>query len=212
MLDGVTIAGHPNGLTVLAEMFCKDVRPTQQTGELRRHGVLHGREVDYNTLENSTKAFVCLISVIEWAKPRADQIADERRAEYETAWKDSDEIDEFGRRKDNRGFVEAKTALQKLHSYQFGYFKRNGRYCATAQELDADSHTDRWEELEIRVSDDGKTYFAWLKTASCWTFGIAGADGEYPHFEFDGAQAPTGDPTANNDWRHSGSEMSPPNW
>lgn len=193
-------------------MFCKDVRPTQQSGHLRRHGVLHGREVAYNTIENSTKALVCLISVIEWAKPRADQLAVERKAEYNAKWSGSGEADELGRQRDNRGFPEAKAALLKLHSFQFGYFKRNGHYCDTAYELDAISSTNRWDDLEVRVSDDGKTYFAWLETPSGWAFGVGGADGEFPHFEYDGPQAPDQALGGELDWRHSGSDMSPPNW
>lgn len=210
--DDITIAGHPKGLTVLAEMFCKDVRPTQQTGLLRRHGVLHGREVAYNTIENSTKAFVCLISVIEWAKPRADELAQQRRRDYVDEWAGSDATDEYGRRRDDRGFAEAKAALHRLHSYQFGYFKRNQRYCATSAELDEESTMKRWSDLRVSVADDGQGYFAWLETPSGWVFGIGGAEGDCPHFEYDDSEVPIGGPGTDTDWRHAGSELSPPNW
>jgi hypothetical protein len=40
---------------------------TASTGQLTRHGILHGRELGYDTKINSTKVFVLLLAVIEWA-------------------------------------------------------------------------------------------------------------------------------------------------
>ena len=62
--DGTTIAGVPEGLEVVAAVLSQPVKKTASTGELRRHGVLHGRELGYDTLKNSTKAFVALLAVM----------------------------------------------------------------------------------------------------------------------------------------------------
>ncbi len=71
LTDQDTLAGHPSGLAVLARLFSKDRRSTSVDGELRRHGIIHGRELEYGTKRNATKTFVALFSLIEWARPIA---------------------------------------------------------------------------------------------------------------------------------------------
>lgn len=49
----------------------RDVRWSTADCTLSRHAVMHGRSVAYDTLENSTKAFVVLLGLLEWATAHA---------------------------------------------------------------------------------------------------------------------------------------------
>lgn len=50
----------------------KRVETTSATGELLRHGILHGRELAYDTHVNSTKAWAALFAIIDGVKKRAE--------------------------------------------------------------------------------------------------------------------------------------------
>ena len=52
-------------------ILSKSVPTTQSRGVLSRHGVLHGRELGYDTKVNSVKAFVALIAILEWLQAAA---------------------------------------------------------------------------------------------------------------------------------------------
>jgi hypothetical protein len=81
------------------------------TGKLSRHGILHGRELRYDTQMNSTKALVLLAAVIEWAQADAREKVERLRREREARHAGSDATDQEGRRLDRRGFNEVKAAL-----------------------------------------------------------------------------------------------------
>lgn len=65
LIDNETLAGHPLGPQALSELMSKRVETTGATGELVRHGIVHGRELAYDSLVNSTKAWTALFAVIE---------------------------------------------------------------------------------------------------------------------------------------------------
>ena len=67
LLDNRTVAGHRLGLASLNAVFCKDTANTNTGDALSRHGIMHGRVLGYGTLNNSTKAFVALHALLEWA-------------------------------------------------------------------------------------------------------------------------------------------------
>ncbi len=64
LLNDDSLLGIPEGLRPLRALFAEDVRDSGANGKLSRHGVLHGRELGYDTLINSTKAFVLLNAVV----------------------------------------------------------------------------------------------------------------------------------------------------
>jgi len=71
--DTTTIAGLDEGLAALQSYFGRPQATSGSTGGISRHGVVHGRELGYDTLINSTKCFVLLLAVIEWAGSRIEQ-------------------------------------------------------------------------------------------------------------------------------------------
>lgn len=77
-LDDSTLFGLSDTQTRLLPLFAAEARHTRAAGTLSRHGILHGRELGYDTLENSTKAFALLAAVIQWALPRSRELADAR--------------------------------------------------------------------------------------------------------------------------------------
>lgn len=81
--DTTTVPGLDEGLDALQRYFGARQDITSSTGGASRHGILHGRELGYDTKTNSTKALVLLLAVIEWAAPRAKEIAERRREERE---------------------------------------------------------------------------------------------------------------------------------
>lgn len=105
--DEETLAGMPEGLAAIASLFRRDVKSTGRHGHLRRHGIMHGRELGYDTVDNSTKSFVALFALIEWALPRMRRRIEDEQAERESLYVGSAQTDEDGRRLDRRGFDEA---------------------------------------------------------------------------------------------------------
>ncbi|WP_205473943.1 hypothetical protein [Nocardioides sp. SYSU D00038] len=59
------------GLTALQALFGEDVKHTQARGSLSRHGVLHGRELAYDTRVNSAKTWSVLEALVDWSESRA---------------------------------------------------------------------------------------------------------------------------------------------
>ena len=100
--------------------------------------------------------------MIECAKPKLDAQSRVAAAAKEARYAGSNEVDEEGRRLDRRGFDEAKQALWKLSSYQFGYFKRHGRYAANQAELDPAG--DSFGELSIQIATSGTSEY-WRRSS-----------------------------------------------
>jgi hypothetical protein len=85
--DASTIAGMPAGLEHLRPLFSEVMRKSGVTGKLSRHGILHGRELRYDTEMNSTKVLVLLAAVIEWAQAEArEKVAGLRRSLDVSGW------------------------------------------------------------------------------------------------------------------------------
>ncbi len=210
--DDETIAGHPDGLRVLARLFNKDRRSTTVDGELRRNGILHGRELGYDTLCNSTKAFVALLSVIEWAQPLAVVKAARLAREEEDRHAGSTERDEFGRRLDRRGFKEAQDALAKLALYQHGHFTHRGAYETCLADLDKPDGLPAIRDLHVEVSADRLSYRAWMPTETSIVFGVAGRGGKFEGWKYVGEGAPPADLVASDSWRHDIDDMPHDDW
>jgi len=64
-----TIAGHADGLAVLAAQLSVDRRMTTDSVLTLpyRHGILHGRDLGYDNLGTSAKAFATLLALRPWA-------------------------------------------------------------------------------------------------------------------------------------------------
>jgi hypothetical protein len=212
LTDDSTLAGHPSSLPVLSRLMGEQQTETAATGLLRRNGILHGRELDYGTKRNSTKAFVALLAVIEWAQPLAQAQRDQVRAQREAHYAGSDEVDEDGRRLDRREFDPVKKLLHTVHQYQFGQWKRKGRYAHDASELGLRDELGQDPRLRIITSENGRRYQAWFVTVSGWVFGIAGRNGEYPAWLYSSDTQPKGPPERDEGWAHVVNDAAHSDW
>lgn len=199
--DDETLAGHPEGLAVLGDLFNRGRRSTTVDGELVRHGILHGRELGYDTLRNSTKALVALLAVLEWAKPLADVRAGQLERERDARHAGSDESDEFGQRLDRREFDETRAALQQLAGMQMGWYRnRGGRYRPELLELLTIGDLPDDHGIELCVSDDGQSWWAWRRTITGWCFAIGATDPPPDQWLFDSPEPPSGFPGDDPAW------------
>ena len=163
LADSETLAGLPEGLRLLAPLLAESHGQTTTSGSLRRHGILHGRELGYGTLINSTKCFVLLLAVMDWAEVLVQRLVEKRRDERETKYSGRAERDDQGRWLDRRGFAQAKRALEWLSLVQGGRVRQHGRY-ETDLAMAPPEHGD-WSRLEqakltMRVSGDGQSFVA----------------------------------------------------
>ena len=163
LADSETLAGLPEGLRLLAPLLAESQGQTMTSGALRRHGILHGRELGYGTLINSTKCFVLLFAVMDWAEAPVQRLVEKRRAERETKYSGSTGRDDQGRWLDRRGFARAKKALEWVSLVQGGRLRQHGRYETDLAVLPPE-HGD-WSRIEqakltMRVPGDGQSYVA----------------------------------------------------
>lgn len=163
LVDNETLAGLPEGLRLLAALLAEGQRQTTTSGSLRRHAILHGRELGYGTLINSTKCFVLLLAVMDWAEIPVQRLVEKLRAEREVKYSGSTERDDQGRWLDRRGFVQAKKALEWLSLVQGGRLRQHGRYETDLAALPPE-HGD-WSRVEqaklsMRASGDDQSYVA----------------------------------------------------
>lgn len=198
VIDASTIATQDEALPVVRKFFSASMDHTASEGSLRRHGILHGRELGYATRINSVKAFVLLQALVEWAQPRVRAEVERRQVVREARWADSDEVDEQGRRRDQREFIATRSALRFLHNCQMGSYRNFGRYRDDRLPV-AESHFVKdglpaAHGIEMHVRADGQAWWAWRRTVSGWYLGI-GAVGPRPsQWFYDGADAPSSGP------------------
>lgn len=117
-------------LAALQATYGQDVKETQTEGSLSRHGVLHGRELAYDTRVNSAKTWSVLDALVEWALPRAREVVQVRKAERQAKNTGSQALDTCGRRVDNREFSETREALRLLGTSALGWYRQQGRFRA----------------------------------------------------------------------------------
>jgi hypothetical protein len=213
LVDDATIAGLPEGLQPLRLLFSDDMKVSGATGALSRHGILHGRELGYDTKLNSTKVFVLLVAIIEWAHPRARARAERLEREREARYAGSQETDEEGRRLDRRGFEEARESLRWLATVQTVWFQREGVYSADLDELQpgdlGDNALRGKASITLKTSEDQREFLAWRKAIADFYFGVAGKDGS--EWLYAGPAPPQGGLGFGVDWRPSDGPW-PPDW
>lgn len=213
--DETTIAGMVDGLVALRAVFGEGIHESGSCGSLSRHGVMHGRELGYDTVTNSTKCFVLLAAVIEWAQPLARAEAERRQHDREQRYAGSDGVDEHGRRLDARGFVDARSSLRFLSTAQMGRWRNHDHYGSDLHEMFPGDTGERLlhgrDEVALQVTDDGREFWAWRRSASGWCFGIAGRDGPPNEYFYAGPEPPAGGIDSGADWRGLVDPL-PPDW
>ncbi len=190
------------GLPAARLPYIVGVNQTQAEGSLSRHGILHGRELAYDTKVISAKCWSLLDAVVEWALPLvasvAQQTVDERRA----ARAGSAETNARGQRLDDREFIETRETLRWTSTVQLGQHRNHGRFHPDVVNgwLKAKDFVKRGlpedHGVTSQVSDDGQVWWAWRATASGWVLGIAHTvvgDG-FAEYLYAGPEAPTASP------------------
>lgn len=216
VVDASAIATLDESLPVAREFFSAGMDYTASEGSLRRHGILHGRELGYATRINSVKAFVLLQALVEWAQPLVRAEVERRKASREALWVDSDEVDEQGRRRDQREFIATRSSLRFLHTSQMGSHNNTGRYDADRLSLVESRFVKDGlpadHGIEMRVRDDGQAWWAWRRTISGWYLGI-GAVGPTPsQWFYDAADAPSSGPDGDPEGWGGHEHAVLPNW
>ncbi|WP_104125740.1 hypothetical protein [Cryobacterium sp. Y57] len=189
-------------LAALRSPYIAAVEETQADGSISRHAVAHGRELAYDTRVVSAKAWSLLDAIVEWALPLAREEADTRRARRQTEAAGSVDVDESGRRIDDREFSETCETLRFLASCAMGWWSRENR-------LKDDFLTRTFAEkdfirpglptnhgIEMLVTADGQCAWFWRRTISGWTLGIAIAaqDGSFSEWLYAGPEEPSQSP------------------
>lgn len=128
VVDDATLAGMNAALPVARQHFMTEIRGTAVRGSLSRHGVMHGRELGYDTKANSTKTFVLLAAVVEWAQPRIRAEIGRRRVKRDEQYAGTNATDAEGDALDRRGFVATRSSLRALSFAQAGFWRDHGRY------------------------------------------------------------------------------------
>ena len=196
------IAGIEACMAALQVTYGENVDVTQASGSLSRHGVLHGRELAYDTRVNSAKTWSVMDAVVHWALPQSRALADAHRAERQAANAGSQNTDERGRRMDDREIAETRDMLRVLQTSAMGWHRQRGRFRDDLvgsvfgvkdfikRALPADPG------IVTMLGWDGQAVAYWRATASGWVLGLAlVADGEhFQEYLFAGAHPPAGLP------------------
>lgn len=174
---------------------------THAAGSLSRHGILHGRELAYDTRVNSAKTWSVVDAVLHWALPQSRALADARRAARQAANAGSCETEQ-GRRVDDREIAETRDVLRLLGTSAMGWPRQRGRFRddLVGAAYDAKDFTTRGlpadPGIATDVSADGQAVAYWRETVSGWVLGLAMTwDGEhFGEYLFAGEDSPAGVP------------------
>jgi len=122
------LAGIEACMAALQVAYGEDVPITRAQGSLSRHGILHGRELAYDTRVNSAKTWSVMDAVVHWALPHSRALADARRAARQTANVGSQDADKRGRRVDDREIAETRDVLRLLGTSAMGWHRQRGQF------------------------------------------------------------------------------------
>ena len=211
-VDADTLAGHPEALTALHRLLTQKCPTTETSGRLLRHGIMHGRELGYGNLRNSTQALATLLMVITWAQPIAQRRLDEAAAERERRWAGSTERDAHGRLKDRRGFATTKNSVETLARLQENLYGRDGRYAQSIETIDPDGVLrDMFAGADTACTIDGDAYIVWAVAETGYVFAHSNRGGCDYGWQYAGHAVPT-EPGPGDGWRHALDEPTHPDW
>ena len=120
--------------------------------------------------------------------------------------------DDEGRRLDRREFSETQQALLALASAQMGWYRSRGeRYQGHLLDILSSQFTrlglPEEHGIELVVSEDGRSWWAWRRTVSGWCFGIGSIEPPPDQWLFEGTDRPTAGPdSGHHGWSRFGIE------
>lgn len=179
VVDPAHLVSIEASLAALQSAFGQGVNQTQATGGHSRHGLVHGRELTYDTRVNSAKYWSVLDSIVDWALPKARAEVERRCQEQQAANAGSQRVDAEGRRIDAREFRETRDMLRLLETSAMGWYDRASRFRddLVGGVYGASDFQKRGlpaaHGMQQTVSADGQEVAYWRQTASGWVLGIA---------------------------------------
>lgn len=174
VVDPSDLASIQASLERLQALYSDAVTKAQADGSWRRHGIAHGQEVAFDTFVNSSKYWSLLDLVVQWATPRGHERTLRVDAIRGSLHAGSQEVDERGRRLDDREFKVTRNALYEVCSHQAGWARRAKHFDARA--TDQLITKEAMEKRGLRAphgvttntADDGSSFWAQRQTVSGW--------------------------------------------
>lgn len=152
---------------------------------------------------NSAKTWSDLDALVEWSLPKAREVVQARRVERQATNAGSQDLDERGRRVDDREFSETRDALRLLGNSAMGWYRQQGGFRAdlvggvydTADFRKRGLPADHGIHQGVRA--DGREVMYWRETASGWALALAlAADGGgFGEYLYAAADPPSGPPS-----------------
>lgn len=219
-VDDVTLAGLGANLEVARGFYVGGVNVRQSEGSLSRHGIMHGRELAYDTLVNSTKVLTLTLSAAEHWKPAFDRVALLERAEHELAVAGIAGLDDDGRLIDDRQLPQVREGRYKFEGVYMKWilFGQRGSFDAR-DELTRAARSSGLDEGRLHLAEDETGIWWHYELPSGHVLGWAarpvGRDRKPPHdsWWWDGPVAPPAAPWIRPDGWHPGDEFPIPiNW
>jgi len=130
VVDLSDLASIPASLDRLRDVYSDDIPVAQAEGSLSRHGILHGQELAFDTKINSTKCWSLLDVLVQWALPRGRERDAQVSGLRQSVHAGSQEVDDRGRRLDDREFKVTRSALYEVCAGQSSYARRNRAFDA----------------------------------------------------------------------------------
>lgn len=121
------LAGIQHGLPALRDLFSEGVSTTGSEGRLSRHGILHGRELAYDTELVSAKCWSLLAVVAEWGRLVGTRLAEERNEDSLAQNVEISGVDESGAQLDRREFRATRDAIFSMSSILVVQHRANGK-------------------------------------------------------------------------------------
>jgi hypothetical protein len=112
-----TLATVGATLPTVRRQFSDSVDSTGMHGSLSRHGVMHGRDLAFATLVNSTKTLVLLGSLIEQLEEQGSKKAKKIKRQSELQKSKLEGFDESGRLLDDRGLEQLYLFRADIETY-----------------------------------------------------------------------------------------------
>lgn len=150
-------------------------------------------------------SFRAALAVVDEFKEELRRRAQEEQdtAERLVRYAAVDGVDEEERRLDRREFEETTRALRWIATCQMGWGRRETGYRADILAVVGDLSSQGLPGdggIEVRVSSDGGSWYAWRRTVSGWVFAIGAAGPPPDQWEYDGPEPPSGFPGESAEW------------
>lgn len=221
VVDPSDLASIQASLDRLQDLYSEGVTKAQAEGSWLRHGIAHGQEVAFDTFANSSKYWSLLDLVVQWAMPRGHERSLKVDASRGSPHAGSQELDERGRRLDDREFRVTRNALYEVCSHQASWARRTRHFDARAS--DELMTNEAMEKRGLRAphgvtthtSADRSSFWAQRQTMSGWWLARGLTLNELGFIDvwyYSGQATPTSGPSQDPDqWgRHPNS--APPDW